>query len=501
MTESSQHPSVRDSSGVPAALIEDAPVRRGLASLLWLVPILALGLSIGFAVRALQQNGPTIVIRAKHGHGIGRGDAVRYLGSEVGEVRAVVIEEGADGDAVRIEVVMRRDAAALARSGTLFWIVRPQLSLDAVSGLETIIGAQYMALHPGPYGGSAQEEFSALAAPPFADELRGSPGLEIVLEAPARYGVQAGAGISYRGVRIGSVISVGLASDASSVEMRARIRRGYAQLVRERSVFWETGGVELGVSIASGFQLDLDSLRAALIGGISMATPLEGGAAATAGSRFGLAPDPKDDWLEWAPALPVGNDLLPAGSALPRLVRATLSWGEGRVLRRRAAREGWLLVTHEGLLGPADLLTAPAGSSKGEAIVAVAGASRSLAGLESGGHVVDAGSGLRRLSIASLDDGLEAVRPQGSKASLIQQRVLLEAEDLILVRDGGRAPMAIARSRLSMQGDGMIVDPGVPLTPSWHGAAVMARSDGALAGMLLVAEGAARIVPIPSPGG
>ena len=112
----------------------------------------------------------------------------------------------------------------------------------------------------------------------------------------------------------------------------------------------------------------------------------------------------------------------------------------------------------------------------------VAGASLSLAGLASDGHVRDAGAGLRWLSVASLVDGWEAIRPQGSNASAIGHRVLLEAEDLILVRDGGRAPMAIAESRLSMQGDGMVVEPGAPLTSSWHGAAVMARSDGRLPG-------------------
>ena len=338
MSESSQHPIAHGSPELPSALIEDAPVRRGLTFLLWLVPILALGLSIGFAVRALQQNGPTIVIRAQHGHGIGRGDAVRSLGSQVGEVRAVAVEEGSDGDAVRIELVMRRDAATLARAGTLFWIVRPQLSLDAITGLETIIGAQYVALHPGPDGGPAQEEFSALASPPFADELLASSGLEIVLEAPARYGVQAGAGVSYRGVRIGSVVSVGLASDASSVEMRVRIRRGYSQLVRERSVFWETGGVELGVSIASGFQLDLDSLRAALIGGISMATPLEGGAAATAGSNCALASD-QGQWLEWAPLCRWGASS-PAGSALPGSCARHSPGAKGAFAGGRSAQAG-----------------------------------------------------------------------------------------------------------------------------------------------------------------
>ncbi|MEC8496142.1 MAG: MlaD family protein, partial [Planctomycetota bacterium] len=134
----------------PVALIEDAPATRGLTGLIWLVPLAAAGLSIGFALRALQQRGPTVLIRAEHGHGIGRGDAVRYLGTQVGEVRRVSIEEAADGDEVQIEVLLRKDAAGLARAGTLFWIVRPQLSLDAVSGLETIIGAQYISLHPGP---------------------------------------------------------------------------------------------------------------------------------------------------------------------------------------------------------------------------------------------------------------------------------------------------------------------------------------------------------------
>ncbi|MEE2940576.1 MAG: MlaD family protein [Planctomycetota bacterium] len=472
-------------------------MRRGLSGLLWLVPLAAVGLSIGFAVRALQERGPTVLIRAEHGHGIGRGDAVRYLGAQVGEVRGVAVEEGAEGDGVRIEVVMRRDAASLARAGTLFWIVRPQLSLDSVSGLETIIGAQYVALHPGPDEGPPRTEFTALGAAPLADELRESQGLEIVLEAPMRYGLQPGAAVAYRGVRIGSVISVGLASDASSVEIRARIRRAYTQLVRERSVFWETGGVELGLSITSGLQLDLDSLRTALIGGISMATPIDGGAAATEGTRFVLAPDAEDEWRAWAPALPVGNDLLPSGSTLPRLARATLSWWEGRVVRTRRERSGWMLVTDDGLVGPSNLLAVPSGAREGAARLAVAGATLELGNLDAAGRSSDLGSGLRQLPAASLGEAWARLRQEGDGAARARRRVLLEPEDLVLVRDGARAPLAIASSRLSLQGDGMAVDPSIPITADWHGAAVMARGDGALAGLLIVSEEGSRVVPAP----
>lgn len=497
MVETTPQPNDPGDFDAPPALLEDAPVRRGLSGLLWLVPLAAVALSIGFAARAYQQLGPTVLIHAVHGHGIGRGDAVRYLGTQVGEVRRVGIEDGVDGDGVEIEVVMEKDAASLARAGTLFWIVRPQLSLDAVSGLETIIGAQYIALHPGPDEGPPNREFSALASPPLVDELRESQGLEIVLEAPVRYGLQAGAAVSYRGVRIGSVISVGLASDASSVEIRARIRRAYAQLVRERSVFWETGGVELGLSITSGFQLDLDSLRTALIGGISMATPLDGGEAVTGGTRFALASDPEDEWATWAPALPVGNDLLPAGSTLPRVARATLWWAEGRVLRQGAERVGWLLVTDDGLVGPADVLTVPISARDGQARLAVAGVTLELAELEAEGQLADVGAGLRKLSSASLGDAWASLRAEEADASGRGSRVLLEPEDLILVRDGGRAPLAIASSRLSIEAEGMAVAPSVPLTAEWHGAAVLAREDGSLVGVLLVLDSDSRIVPAP----
>ena len=141
MSESSQHPIAHRSPEVPSALIEDAPVRRGLTSLLWLVPILALGLSIGFAVRALQQNGPTIVIRRSMD--TASVAAMPFVISDPRWERFAPwpSRRAPTGDAVRIELVMRRDAATLARAGTLFWIVRPQLSLDAITGLETIIGA------------------------------------------------------------------------------------------------------------------------------------------------------------------------------------------------------------------------------------------------------------------------------------------------------------------------------------------------------------------------
>ncbi len=480
----------------PAALVETAHVRRGLGRLLWVIPLAAAVLSIAFAYRALSGRGPTIVLFADHGHGIGAGDALRFLGIEVGEVTAVGLSERDSGQEVRIEVRVMQDAARLARAGTSFWVVRPELSLDSVQGLETIIGAQYIALSPGPKDAESRTEFTVLAEPPLADDVRHKDGLEIVLEAPTRFGLQPGAGISYRGVRIGSVTGVGLSSDATMVEVRALVRRAYAQLVRERSVFWETGGFEFGLSIASGLEVDLDSLRTALIGGIAMATPVDAGEPVTRGTRFPLNADVDDDWLDWEPALPLGNDLLPPGAVLPKLLRATLSWTEGRVLKTKERRSGWMCVEADGLLGPADLLLVPDDAREGRAKLEVAGRVLDVGVLLAQGAIEPRGNALAVLKPVAFTEGWNELRAAHADETTGTRRPLLDAEDLIIVREGGRAPIGISASRLSGGGDSMDVDSRIPLTGEWHGAVAMARHDGAIVGFVLIAkDGTARIAP------
>lgn len=484
----------------PQAIIEEpSSSRRLFAGLVWLVPLAAVGLSIGFAWNGIRKQGPILTIHADHGHGLDPGDDVRYLGIEVGEVQEVSVGSSDDGHHVRIEVQLRADAAGLARAGTEFWVVRPQLSLDSVQGVDTIIGARYLALNPGPEGGVERSEFTALRAAPLSDEIEGGAALEIVLEAPTRFGLQPGAGITYRGVRIGSVVAVGLASDATSVEVSVRVRGAYAQLVREGSVFWETGGFEFGLSLTEGLEVDLDSLRTALIGGIGMATPVNAGDAVTGGARFTLHADVDDDWLDWAPALPLGNDLLPPGATIPKLLRASLSWEKGRVLRTDESRMGWMFVTATGLLGPGDLLSVPDNARDDRATLEVAGRTFDVRSLLSASSIQQgAAPGLALLKSSSFESGWNELRSSHPGSTAQPRRVMSEPENLIIVRAGGRDPVGVDASRIVATEAGMRIDERIPVQVSWHGAACMARRDGAIVGILLVdREGVGRIQPCP----
>lgn len=444
----------------------------------------------------LQGSGPVVTLVADDGHGLGAGDPVRYRGLEVGEVGDVRLTDLG----VEVDLRLAPGARGLARAGTRFWIVRPMLSLDAVTGLDTLLGSRYVTLDPGPPEAEPRRRFTALPAPPV-DALAGErPGLDLILEARERHGLQPGAAVTFRGIPIGAVTAVRLSSDSTLVEVYVTVRAAYARLIRERSVFWETGGVEFDLTLTRGAELGLDSLRSALVGAIAVATPPEGGAAAAGGSRFGLQGDAEPEWLQWTAALPVGEDLV-AGAARPaESFGATLTWEEGRLLRSEEVREGWCCATPLGLVGPADLLTVPADAREGSAVLEVAGRRLGLAELAGQGLVEDLGpGGLRLVSPEAFRGHWGLLAARAVKGT----RRLESAEDLLVFSSPGAPPLPISAARLSVGEAGVATLVGEPAVPEgWHGGQVLSRADGALLGLLVAPGGGAtpRVVPLDAGG-
>lgn len=464
-------------SHVPSAIREPEP-RRSWA---WLLPLGALGLAGFLLSQGYRGRGPLIRVQAVNGHGIRAGDSLRHLGIAVGELEDVRL--GPTLDHVELAIRLAPGASGVAREGSRFWIVRPHLALDSISGLETIVGARYVAVVPGPEGGARRDDFVALDDPPIEEAIEPG-GLEIVLEAPARFGLQAGAPVEYREVRVGTVLAVGLASDASAVEARAYIRPPYVELVREGTCFWESGGFEVELGLTKGLEVGLESLRSMLVGGVRFATPASAGAVVRTGHRFALAEGPEKDWLEWRPNVPVGATVVAPGAPTPDVVRARLLWREGRILKRRKERDGWLLRVGTGYVGPLDLMQVPEDALDGAATLEVEGREHTL---DDGRAAAALAGGLGRLDVTG-------VLP----APPLVVRRLVEPEDVLLVRDGSAEPFALDGARLMAGEAGALrVGGGVTLDEAWHGAVALARGDGAAVGVVLVGAREAVIVPLP----
>lgn len=294
-------PADAETGTIPSASYALAPNRR-VFTLAWLAPVGALILAGALIYQAMLQRGECILVTFAHGNGISIDDPVNYRGMQVGSVTDVRL--GSDLAGVEIEARLRPDAAGLAVEGTQFWIVRPEVSLRGISGLDTLLGPRYLEASPGPTGGPRRTTFQGLDAPPEAAIHMPDGSLEIAGLTPRRGSLKPGSPIYYRGVQVGQVLAIALGPNARRVQVRMAIEPRYAPLVRENSVFWHASGFGADFQVFGGLTLRASSLEAVIAGGLAFATPEKNpGEPAAPGAIFEIAIDPESDWLEWEPEI------------------------------------------------------------------------------------------------------------------------------------------------------------------------------------------------------
>ncbi len=274
--------------------------RRRYFSVVWIVPIVAAAVAGFLVFQRVNQMGPRITIRFHDGSGLKPGQSViKYRGVNVGEVQAISLS--ADLRSVLVEARLARSAEALAREGSVFWIVRPEVSLQNVTGLGTIISGSYIEVQPG--NGMAKKSFEGSGRPLLQ---RGEKGLRIVLFAPTRQSLRPRSPVYYRGIEVGEVQDQRLSADARTVEFEVFIQQRYAPLVKRDSKFWNVSGVDVDIGLFKGAQVNIESLKTLVSGGLAFATPEEAGADAVEDRAvFRLYEEPKKEWLEWAPAISI----------------------------------------------------------------------------------------------------------------------------------------------------------------------------------------------------
>ncbi|MEZ6243345.1 MAG: MlaD family protein [Phycisphaerales bacterium] len=284
-------------------------VRRPRFNPTWLAPIIVLVVVAAVAWQGYSQRGPTIAIRFDDAAGLREGDAIVYRGVEVGDVTRIALDPHTASVLVTAE--LHADAAHLAVQGAEFWIVRPEVSLERIAGLETLVGPHYIQLRPGPAGASPAREFVARADPPAAVIQIPEGARRLILRAPRLGPIALGTPVTYRDVPIGRVYGTALAPDADAVIIFAAVNPRYAPLVRERTRFWNASGIQADFGLFAGISLRADSLQSVLTGAIAMATPERTGAEIDDGHVFELESEAPESWVKWQPPIPLAGGVKP----------------------------------------------------------------------------------------------------------------------------------------------------------------------------------------------
>ncbi len=253
-------------------------------SLVWLVPLIALAVSLWVAYQNYANQGTLIEIAFENASGIKAEETeLRYRDVVVGRVESV---EFADGlGQVLVNVRVDQTIAPYLDQDASFWVVRPDVSVRGISGLDTVLSGVYIEGSWNDDPDNQQYSFIGLEDPPIArvDQR----GVAITLRTKDGSSLTSGAPILHKGIQVGYLETPRLSPDGQSVTVAAFIEAPYHRRVTTNTRFWDTSGFSISLG-AGGIALNVNSIASLIEGGIAFDTIVSGGEPVVDGDTFDL---------------------------------------------------------------------------------------------------------------------------------------------------------------------------------------------------------------------
>ncbi len=241
--------------------------RKGI-SIIWLVPLIAALIGAWLLYKGIKEAPTNIVIQFESAAGISEDKTQVILqGVNIGKVTALHINETAK--AVDVHIAIKPEAAKFLTTDAKFWLVKPEVSMAGIRGLDTIFSGNYIAFTPGT-GKTIQHKFKALGYPPILSKEK--KGRHVTLSSKSLDSIDTGSPIYYKKIKVGQIVNYKLVDDGSNVEIRAFIEPQYSHLLKKESRFWNTSGIRISGDL-SGFEVNVGSLLSIIDGGIAFYTP------------------------------------------------------------------------------------------------------------------------------------------------------------------------------------------------------------------------------------
>ena len=249
----------------PTASVRSRADKRRRLSLIWAIPLVTALIAAWLVWDTYSKRGPLITITFDTAEGLQADQShVKHKDVDMGVVQSAVLTP--DLQHVLVTVRMNKAAEPLLTDRTQFWVVKPRFFAGNISGLSTLFSGSYIELLPAAEGGKEERHFTGLENPPVLQS--NVPGRTFVLKANRIGSINLGSPIFYRDLPVGEVLGWDLGDMAATVTVHAFVRKPFDQYVHDDSRFWNASGVSVKLG-ADGVQLQLESLRALLLGGIA----------------------------------------------------------------------------------------------------------------------------------------------------------------------------------------------------------------------------------------
>lgn len=234
---------------------------------IWIVPFIALIIAGWLAYQFFADRGPEIKIIFPSNEGLVAGQSVvKFRNVPVGKITEIYVEKDTEGVVVVVRMNSKQAEAYLTEKAR-FWIVKPEVSLGGVSGLDTLISGTYINVHSNEGGKEIKDTFIGLHQP-YRDTMHGEYFHLLSLDGED---VSVGMPIYYKNIKVGQVEYVYLGLDYKSVDTIVFIDKQYAHLVKDNSKFWIKSMVNVDFS-KGNLDVNIAPLKFMLQGGIEFSS-------------------------------------------------------------------------------------------------------------------------------------------------------------------------------------------------------------------------------------
>jgi paraquat-inducible protein B len=268
------------------------PPQTGIAgklSKVWVVPVVALLVSLFLAVQQYRNRDVTIRIDFPDASGIEEGKTeLKFQKIKVGLVREIRFSD--DLRNIHVLVDVDREIASYIDSDAKFWRVKPEISISGIRGLDTLLKGDYIHGEWDATRGTPEDTFVAEEDPPLI--TAGEEGSEIHLVTLQNKPIVVGSPVYLRGIKVGIIKAVDLSADGNSVVVALFVSAPYDQFINTGTRFWNASGIDVSLD-TSGLDVQIASVATLLQGGIAFSTSLSGGEPITDSTVFDLHPTRK----------------------------------------------------------------------------------------------------------------------------------------------------------------------------------------------------------------
>jgi paraquat-inducible protein B len=256
-------------------------------SAVWLVPLLAIVVSLAVAWQAYSERGVAIEISFPNAAGVVEGEtSIRFRDVVIGTVESVGFSEGLSR--VLVEARIDKEVAQYLDEDAVFWVVRPEVSARGITGLNTVLSGVYIEGAWDAEAGGETREFEGLDTAPLTRP--GREGTRITLRTEDARQISAGAPVLFRGIEVGVLEEPRLTISGNSIVVDAFIQAPHDRRLNMATRFWDASGFSVSLG-TGGISLEVESLASLVSGGLAFDSIYEGGAPLGPGYVFEIYED------------------------------------------------------------------------------------------------------------------------------------------------------------------------------------------------------------------